>query len=525
MVALLVIQAVQIVQLYERKTNQFNKKVSNTLETIALQHEKAEDVRRYLQIADQDISGQYKDILKEEFQNLLRLQESISIKDTSIIEADGVHDYLLIQGSSYDSLSGLSTEHRVMARDLRQLRELFDKQSGRLTPKDSSAIAIQLDQKVLQHIFRKAKFVNEMMVDLFRNNVYAKPSDRIDLNFLDSVIHHEVQQEELPSDYTFLVEDEKGKPVEFDYVTENYNIQQKGDGRFGKTSLFPSNVLDDQLTLHVVFPNRNAFLFKDMLSALIFNLLLAFVVLSTLVFLFRTIRAQNRLSELKNDFISNMTHEFKTPISTISLACEAMSDSSMMGEVTDKTRPYVKMINEENNRLGLLVESILQSNVIDKGQLRIRKEPLILNELIFDVCQHAKMRIDSQGGELHTDIGQTLMETEADKMHLSNCLHNLIDNAIKYSNGVPKVSVSLIDKGNQYQIEVADKGVGIKKEHLGKIFDSLYRVPTGNVHNVKGFGLGLSYVKSIVDIHSWEIDVKSEFGVGSTFTLTITNEK
>ena len=337
MISLLFIQAVQIAQLYDRKTNEFNKKLSTTLETIALQHEKAEDIRRYMELADQDISGQYKDILKEEFQNLLRLQESISIKDTSILEEDGMHDYLLIKGKSYDSLSGLSTEHKVMARDLRQMRELFDKQNSRLTPQDSSAIAIQLDQKVLQHIFRKAKFVNEMMADLFRNNMYAEPSKRVDISFLDSVIQYELRQDELLMEYSFMVEDEYGKPVNFEYGSKHYNagIDTKLT-KFSRATLFPSNMLDDQLTLHLNFPKKNSFLFKEMLTSLSVNLLLVLIVVATLVFMFRTIRVQNRLSELKNDFISNMTHEFKTPISTISLACEAMGDSSMMGKQQKK---------------------------------------------------------------------------------------------------------------------------------------------------------------------------------------------
>jgi two-component system phosphate regulon sensor histidine kinase PhoR len=521
MFALLLIQAFQITQLWDRKSTDLKKKLDTTLETIALQHEKTEDIRRYMQIANQDISGQYKDILKEEFQNLLRLQESISIKDTTVMEADGLHDYLLIKGKSYDSLSGITAEHKVMARDLRQLRELFDRQNNKLPNVDSTALAIQLDQKVLQHIFRKAKFVNEMMVDLFRNNVYANPSQRIDFVFLDSIIQYELSQEDLPDEYRFMVQADDGEPVKFDYDSKNYCLDIDTNlTYYSRTDLFPSNLLDDKLTLHIFFPGKTSFILKEMMASLGLNLVLMLVIILTLVFLFRTIRIQHRLSELKNDFISNMTHEFKTPISTISLACEAMTDKSMMGDAAEKTRPYVKMINEENSRLSLLVESILQSNVMDKGKIKLKTEPIVLNELIFDLCQHADLRINSLGGLLNTDIGDTLMETEADRMHLSNCLHNLVDNAIKYSKGAPEVSISLQQVGESVVFKVSDKGIGIGKEHLGKIFDSLYRVPTGNVHNVKGFGLGLSYVKSIAVLHAWELDVESTHGEGSTFALT-----
>lgn len=522
MFALLVIQAFQITQLYDQKSSEFRKKLDTTLDRIALQHEKTEDLRRYMQIANEDISGQYKDILKEEFQNLLRLQESISIHDTTIVDETGEHDYLVIKGQSYDSLSGLTAEHRVMARDLRQLRQLFDRQNNQLPNPDSTALAIQLDQKVMQHIFRKAKFVNEMMVDLFRNNVYARPSERIDITFLDSVIQHELTQDGLPNRYKFMVEDENLEPVDFAVIPRYYSTELDTNLTiYSRTELFPSNLLDDQLTLHLYFPTKSSFILKQMLATLGLNLLLVLVIVITLVFLFRTISAQNRLSALKSDFISNMTHEFKTPISTISLACEAMSDTGMMGEAVDKTKPYVKMINEENSRLSNLVESILQSNVLDKGKVKLKTEPLVLNELIFDVAQHAKLRVDSLGGELNLNISDDLMQVEADRMHLSNCLHNLVDNAIKYSKGAPKVEIHCNKIGPNTVIQIKDRGIGIKREHLDRIFESLYRVPTGNVHNVKGFGLGLSYVKKIVDLHAWTISVESTSGKGSTFTITI----
>lgn len=492
------------------------------MERIALQHEKAEDIRRYMQIVNKDFSGQYKDILKQEFQNLLSLQESISINDTSVMEADGMHDYLIIKGKSFDSLSGITAEHRVMARDVRQLRELFDRQNNRFPTNDSVTLSIQLDQKVLQHIFKKAKFVNEMMVETFRNNVYTQPSERIDVEFLDSVIRHEMQQDELPEKYFFMVEDENYMPVKFKYSPKNYrtNIDTTLT-LYSRTSLFPSNMLEDKLTLHIYFPTKSSFLFKEMLGSIGFNLVLVLIIVGTLVVMFRTIQVQKRLDEMKSDFISNMTHEFKTPISTISLACEAMNDSGMMGESVERTKPYVRMIDEENKRLSLLVESILQSAVLDRGKVNLYKETIVLNELIHDISENAKLRINSLNGKMQVNICTDFIEVFADRMHLANCINNLVDNAIKYSNGQPDIRIELSKLGQQVRIEIEDKGIGIKKEHMDKIFNNLYRIPTGNVHNVKGFGLGLSYVKSIVELHGWNITVKSVPGEGSIFCLVI----
>lgn len=518
--ALLIIQAVQVGQLYDRKNFQFKRKLNTSLEEIALKHEKSEDIQRYMHIVNKDFSGQYRDILKEEFQNLLSLDESISIKDTSIFESDGMHDYLVVKGRSFDSLSGITAEHKVLARDVRQLRELFDQNKKTLPQNDSIAVAIQLDQKVLQQMFRKAKFVNELLVETFRSNVYQKPEDRIDIAFLDSIIRNALQVDDLPNEYQFMIENENTLPVLFKHAPKTYNPKiDTSLTVYSRIELFPNNMLDDHLTLHVYFPSRNAFLLKEMLGTIGFSLALMLIIIITIVFMFRTILAQKKLSDLKNDFVSNMTHEFKTPISTISLACEAMGDPGMMGTAVEKASPYVKMIAEENKRLSLLVESILQSNVLEKGKISLHEENIVLNELIFDVANNVQLRVNSLGGSLKTSITQELLEVRADKMHLSNCVNNLIDNAIKYSQNVPEIVVTLKREKGKIKIEVSDKGIGIKKEHIDKIFDKLYRVPTGNVHNVKGFGLGLSYIKSIAEMHGWNLTVKSVYGEGSTFGI------
>ncbi len=520
--SLLVIQAVQVGQLYNRKNYQFKRKLSTSLEKIALQHEKSEDIQRYMQIVNKDFSGQYRDVLKEEFQNLLSLNESISIKDTSILEPDGLHDYLVVKGRSFDSLTGITAEHKVLARDVRQLRELFDQQKKTIPQNDSVAVAIQLDQKVLQQMFKKAKFVNEMLIETFRSNVYLQPFERIDIAFLDSVIKNELSTDELPQEYQFMIEGENTLPVVFPDPPKTYNVKIDTSLTVSsRTQMFPSNMLEDHLTLHIYFPKRNAFILREMLGTIGFSLALMLIIVITIVFMFRTILAQKRLSDLKNDFVNNMTHEFKTPISTISLACEAMSDSQMMGTAVEKASPYVKMIGEENKRLSLLVESILQSNVLEKGKINLQEETILLNELVYDITQNVQLRVNSLGGTLKTNISQEMMEVSADKMHLSNCINNLIDNAIKYSAEAPAIAVTVKKEKNSIRIEVKDNGIGIKKEHIDKIFDKLFRVPTGNVHNVKGFGLGLSYVKSIAEMHKWNLTVKSIYGEGSTFGIEI----
>lgn len=520
LLALLVIQAFQTVQLYDRKHTEFETNVSTSLERIAIRHEKAEDIRRYMHIVNRDFSGQYKDILKEEFKHLVSAEESISIQDTTLFENGELQNYLIIKGKAYDSITGLTTEQKVLARDVRQLRDLFDKQKKQIPHNDSIKLAIQLDQRVLQQIFKKAKFVNDMMVEAFRNNVYQDPSKRVDIAFLDSVIRTELENDDVPKTYRFMVANEYGIPVSFLNAPPTYD--EKLDTLLtAKTVLFPSNILDEDLFIHIYFPKKGVFLFQEMWGSLTISLTLMILIVVALMIMFKTIVTQEKLSEIKNDFISNMTHEFKTPISTISLACEALSDQDMVKQNSTDIAPFVKMINDENKRLSTLVERILQSAVMDRGELNLQEEKIILNEVVYDVVQNAQFRIQNSGGKIQLNLPKEKLEITSDRMHLTNIISNLVDNAIKYSPTAPDIEICLKRENKKLLLSVKDHGIGIKKEHLSKIFDKLYRVPTGNIHNVKGFGLGLSYVKAIAESHGWNVVVRSKYGEGSEFTLVM----
>jgi two-component system, OmpR family, phosphate regulon sensor histidine kinase PhoR len=219
-----------------------------------------------------------------------------------------------------------------------------------------------------------------------------------------------------------------------------------------------------------------------------------------------------------------MTHEFKTPISTISLACEAMNDPVMAGERNDQTAPFVKMIDDENKRLGVLVEAILQSAVIDRGELKLKKEDFSLNEVVKTVAKSASFRIAGKDGDLRLNLPKEDIHVSGDRMHVTNMVTNLVDNAIKYSKDEIAIYIELQDQQDKIVLSISDKGIGIKKEYITKIFEKLYRIPMGNIHNVKGFGLGLSYVKAIIDLQGWNLQVKSQFGVGSEFKVIITKK-
>jgi len=518
--ALLVIQFFQTAQLYDRKSTQFKAKVVTLLDRVSIRHEKAEDIRKYMNVVNKDFSGQYKEILKKEFQNLLDAQESVMIKDTFIIQNAEIQKYLIIKGKSFDSLSGISAEHRVFARDVKQLRELFNRESGMLPENDSASVSVQLDQRVMQQIFRKSKYINDMMIQAFRDNVYGEPSERIDIVFLDSIIAHEIKDDELPNDFEFLIVKEDGSPIRYKHPTTNYKVNLDTT-KVAHINLFPGNFLDEQLKLYIDFPTKKSFVVKEIFGMLTISLGLVILIIVALSFMFRTIITQKKLSDMRNDFINNMTHEFKTPISTISLACEAMGDKEMMGGDWTHSATFVKMIDDENKRLGVLVERILQTAILDRGELKMKFETINLTELVKEVCEHAIFRLQSVNGELNENIADENIFIVGDRMHTTSVVSNLIDNAIKYSKENPSILVSLKKEGARATLSIKDHGIGISKEHISKIFDKLYRIPTGNLHNVKGFGLGLSYVKSIVELNGWNIEVKSKPNEGSEFTLII----
>lgn len=272
--------------------------------------------------------------------------------------------------------------------------------------------------------------------------------------------------------------------------------------------------------LLIYFPNEKTFIISQLWKLLFVSVILFFVIIISFSFSIYTINRQKRLSEMKNDFINNMTHEFKTPISTIALACEALKDADIQ-KTESLYDNYVGIIGEENGRLGLMAEQILQTAIIDKGQLKLQKSVNNMHDIINVAVGSKKMAVESKGGKIEMQLRATRPEIIGDNVHLTNVIINLLDNAIKYCIKAPDIVVNTNNSGNMLLIRIKDNGIGISKSNRKKIFEKLYRVPTGNIHNFKGFGLGLSYVKAIVEQHEGNVSVDSEPGKGSTFTVQL----
>jgi two-component system phosphate regulon sensor histidine kinase PhoR len=285
-------------------------------------------------------------------------------------------------------------------------------------------------------------------------------------------------------------------------------------------NLTPGNVFSQPKFLSVFFPDQNKYLLRTMWLLLTVSALFILVIIFSFSFTVSTIIRQKKVSEIKNDFINNMTHELKTPISTISLACQALKDPDIKNRV-GIVDSYINVIADENKRLAMVVENVLRTAVMDKGELKLKIVDLNVNEVVDQVLQNMKLQLEQRGGSFITDLQADQPYVQADMVHLTNVVFNLVDNALKYTEKIPVIKVGTRNEANGLVLFVEDNGIGISKENQRKIFDKLYRVPTGNIHNVKGFGLGLSYVKAIVDKHSGWITVKSELNKGSRFEIHI----
>ena len=282
--------------------------------------------------------------------------------------------------------------------------------------------------------------------------------------------------------------------------------------------LFRNGAPGARLRLHVLVPGQERMVRAAIRPMLVMSATFLLVIVAVFVITLRTVHRQKRISDIKNDLVNNLTHELKTPISTIGLACEALADPGIP-RTEEQVRAYTAMIRDENKRLGALVENVLQSAVQDSGRMVMKPVDLDVHAVIDDVVRSSAMQVSRRDGVIETELKAELHRLKADRIHLTNLLYNLIDNAVKYCEKPPRLRIATRSDDEGITLSVTDNGIGIPASEQRKIFDRLYRVPTGNLHNAKGFGLGLSYVKSVVDRHGGRIRVESAPGSGSTFHI------
>ena len=276
------------------------------------------------------------------------------------------------------------------------------------------------------------------------------------------------------------------------------------------------------LELVLFLPEKKQFIIAEMGPLFITSILLIIIVL---ILFWRTTRSlikEKKISERTTEFLNNMTHEFKTPLTNIALAGKMIRKDTTVHQV-DKVKHYSGIILEENEKLRLQVEQVLSMTALERGEIPIQKTTLDFHELIRQAVKCISIQVENKKGKLDLQLNADQRTIQGDKTHLTNALSNLIDNAIKYSTEAPEILIETNDTGESLIFTISDKGIGIEKEHQQNVFENFYRIPTGNVHDVKGFGLGLAYVKTIIALHNGTIALHSEKGQGTTFKITLKN--
>lgn len=347
--------------------------------------------------------------------------------------------------------------------------------------------------------------------------VFSPDSKEIEYNTIDSLLYLELRNMNIQNDYYFGVFKVEGKKRSLIYISNEQYKKELNSSNY-QVSLSCLFNYNDAYYLAICFPNENTIVFRQMIMGILLSALFVFIIGFSFFYIIYNSFKQKKISLIKNDFVNNMTHEFKTPISTVSLSAEMLLREPILKN-PEKARKYAKVIFEENQRLKHQVEQVLQIAVIDKGEFKIKKKDVDVHKIIEDLIHKMEITVADRGGVIKTYLAANYPKIWADKMHFINVINNLLDNANKYTPDTPIIIVRTRNNKNGIIISVEDNGIGIKSDDQKEIFKQFQRVHTGNLHDVKGFGLGLYYVKLMTEAHGGHVKIISEWGKGSIFEV------
>ena len=504
---LIAIQMSYLDEILSSSKEQFNQAVNRTLFSVSRQLER-EETRNYLdQNFDEEQRQELEEMLHEDrdmqpqAQSLTRSYQQSKI---TLTHPDGT-----VQQFEFSGID-TTTHYTVMPRGRNNIQ---DRQKKR--------------QEQLLHQYRHQKSVLDDVIFRMMMNASNRPiMERIDLNNLRTKIERTLQQYGYNLPYEFCIVDKEGKVA---YQTPGYRQETAEKVGSYMQILFDSEhgqapVMQNRFDyIEIYFPSSQRFLLSTGVSFMLPSFLFTTVVLFLFIFVIVAVFRSKKLSEMKNDFINNMTHEFKTPISSISLAAQMLNDPAV-NKSQDMVKRLTGVIDDETKRLRFQVEKVLQMSMFDRQRTNLKQKELSVNALVDGVVNTFTIKVEKAGGTIEAHLAADDDICMLDEMHFTNVIFNLLDNAYKYAREeVPlqlKVSTNNPDE-HHLEVRISDNGIGIQKEHLKRIFEKFYRVPTGNLHNVKGFGLGLAYVWKIVTDHGGHIKAESVLGQGTTFIITL----
>ncbi|MBK9564608.1 MAG: HAMP domain-containing histidine kinase [Saprospiraceae bacterium] len=394
-----------------------------------------------------------------------------------------------------------------------------------------------LNELILEDISKNNVELSQRIKDIeYRSFIYDPYQllENINIETLDKNLQIELESKDIDLPYEYGVYSNRDKA----YFIENGNYTATiGDTTKSsnvaamnplykaeyKISLF-SDEINDPGHLNLYFPGKSRFLWSNVIGILLSSTVFTGLILMCFSYTIWVIFHQKKVSEMKTDFINNMTHEFKTPIATISLASDSILSPTILDN-KDKIIRFINIIKQENKRMLSQVEKVLQMAQIEKRNVELKFHPFDLHDIIRDAVVNAELKVQAKGGSISTQLEATNAEITGDITHISGIINNLLDNAEKYTPNNPEIVISTRNVKGGIEFTIADNGIGMSKDALKNIFEKFYRVHTGNIHNVKGFGLGLSYVKAMVEAHHGKVSVRSETGKGSAFTVMLPSKQ
>jgi signal transduction histidine kinase len=337
---------------------------------------------------------------------------------------------------------------------------------------------------------------------------------RISTRELSQLLSKKLQENNIGIDFEFAI---YHKDLATKVQSDNFELDQVST--FG-VPIFLDNNNESEYTLYINFPERTQFIWSSIVGMALLSIIFTSIIIIAYTSAIYQLIKQRKISQIKTDFINNMTHEFKTPIATINLALDAIKNPKVIGD-QEKVKRYLKMIKDENKRMHAQVENVLRISKLEKNELNINKDRVDLHEIILDAIAHIELIVESRQGFIETHLDAVNSSVLANETHITNVIVNILDNAVKYSEDKPEITVITENVGNNIILKISDKGNGMSKSVQKRVFEKFYREHTGDVHNVKGHGLGLAYVKRIVEDHSGHVSVESEKGKGSTFIIKL----
>ena len=443
---------------------------------------------------------------------MLEQNETKYYLDMDLAEAERMYS-----GAGQNSFS-FSERHEATIDTTFNKEELVNMRPANLPTLKDLNDSYQLKQEMLKDQYLRQKtLLNEVILTILNQSSDRPIKERADSATVSTYLRSELEFNGLSLPFEFAIVNRTSGLV---YKTNGYSPLSQQD--VYSLVLFPNDPKNKQNTLNVTFPNKSDYIFssvKFLVPSLAFTFLLLGVFLYTISVAFK----QKKLSEIKNDFINNMTHEFKTPISSISIAAQMLNDDSVR-KSPEMLKHVSGVINDETKRLRFQVEKVLQLSLFDRKNATMRLEEEDANANIYSVINTFKLKVEKYGGHINANLDAEDPIIKVDRMHFTNVIFNLLDNAVKYRRDdvAPELTVTTVNPDEEHiQITVADNGIGMKREDLKKIFEKFYRVSTGNLHDVKGFGLGLAYVHKMIDLFGGSIRAESEVNQGSKFIITL----